>query len=462
MEPVPKENVRILIADDNRSHSDILMSIIGHAGFECDAAEDGTTALKKLETETYDLVLLDLKLPDISGMTVLRKVLRLNCRPQVVMISGQGSVQAAVEAIKIGAFDFLEKPLDSKRVLLTVKNALEKERLVRDKARLMKELADRYTMVGQSTGMDSIREMISRAADTTSKVLIEGENGTGKELIARLIHHQGPRSGGPFVTINCAAIPETLIESELFGFKKGSFTGALTDRKGKFQSADGGTLFLDEIGDMSLLTQAKVLRVLESGMVEQLGGSEAVRTDVRLIAATNKDLKKQIERGEFREDLYFRLNVLNIKVPPLRQRKEDIELLVDYFSSRYCRAFGAEPKRFSPGAVEFLKNYKWPGNIRELKNAVEKIMVTIENSEVHPQDIDGILHPGSSTTGLRPFVPLTLREARSRFEKELIQDRLERNHWNITRTAIDLGITRIYLHRLMKDMGIKSRRKPPE
>lgn len=456
MEAAPGKNGRILVVDDDRNLSEILASIIEHAGFECDSAGDGTSALEKLETDIYDLVLLDLKLPDMCGMTVLQKVMQSRCGSQVVMISGGGNIETAVEATRIGAYDFLEKPLDSERVLQTVKNALKKGHRLRDGVRLTEDFRSRYTMIGRSSGMNYIREMISRAADTTSKVLIEGENGTGKELVARLIHHQGPRAGEPFVTINCAAIPETLIESELFGFRKGAFTGAVSDRKGKFQSADGGTLFLDEIGDMSLLTQAKVLRVLESGVVEKLGGGKAVRTDVRLIAATNKDLKKQIERGKFREDLYFRLNVLNIKVPPLRQRLEDIELLVQYFSSCCCRAHGFESKRFSPGAVNCLKRYSWPGNIRELKNIVEKIMVTVEESEIHPRDIDRILHQGSSS-GLCEFVPLTLREARRKFERGLIEDRLVRNHWNITHTAADLGITRTYLHRLIKDLDIENR-----
>jgi two-component system nitrogen regulation response regulator NtrX len=446
---------KILIVDDDRSLSEILVNILEYEGYGTETAYTGKQALPMVKDTLFDLVLLDLKLPDMSGIQILEKARERVPPLQVVMISGEGTIHVAVEAARIGAYDFLEKPLDSERVLVTVKNALEKSQLVREKAHLLESVMEHYIMVGECQAMQQIKELIVKAAATESKVLIEGENGTGKELVARAIYINSSRAGQPFVAVNCAAIPDTLIESELFGYKKGAFTGAITDKKGRFQSADGGTLFLDEVGDMSLMTQAKVLRVLEEGIFERIGGSESIQTDVRVIAATNKDLTREMQEEKFREDLYFRLNVLNIQVPSLRERKEDIPLLVDHFFQRYCHEHGVVRKKIQSQALDKLVQYQWPGNVRELKNFIEKLMVLVEGNEIRPKDISSILscHPVS-----RPDMnkDCTLKEAREEFEKAFIIEKLVSCNWNVTRTAEVLDIPRTYLHKKIKKLEINS------
>jgi len=449
---------KILIVDDDRRLSEILANVLDYEGYDCDTSNDGEETISKFKKKTFDLVLLDLKLPDMSGMDILSKIKKLKPSVQIVMISGQGSIQTAVEATKKGAYDFLEKPLDTERVLVTIKNALEKGRLEREKALLLESEKRRYAMVGKSKAMEEINEFVEKAASTTSKVLIEGENGTGKELVARAIHHSSSRAGERFLAVNCAAIPDSLIESELFGHKKGAFTNAFEDKIGKFQAADGGTLFLDEIGDMSLFTQSKVLRALEEGTIEMIGDDKSIKIDVRIIAATNKDLQKEIDSGKFRKDLYFRLNVLNIKIPPLRERKEDIPLLIEHFINQYSHEHGVPPKRVTEEGIQLLQNYSWPGNIRELKNLAEELMVIVEEEEINPKMVASVLRK-SSNLRLYTYISsdMSLQEAREQFEREFIHQKLIMNNWNITRTAKMLGIPRTYLHNKINKFKLRSK-----
>jgi len=445
---------KILVVDDDKSLSEIVVNLLDYEGYTTDVANTGKVATAKIKDTLYDLVLLDLKLPDMSGMRVLKKARKRVPPIQVVMISGEGTINAAVEAARIGAYDFLEKPLDSERVLVTVKNALDKSQLEREKAHLLESVKEHYVMIGESLAMQQIHEHISKAAVTESKVLIEGENGTGKELVARAIYMNSSRVGEPFVAVNCAAIPDTLIESELFGYKEGAFTGAVMDKVGRFHIADRGTLFLDEVGDMSLMTQAKVLRVLEEGVFEMIGGSKSINIDVRVIAATNKDLAHEMQEENFREDLYFRLNVLNIKIPPLRERVEDIPLLVNHFIQCFCDEHGVAKKEVQSKSMERLIQYQWPGNVRELKNFVEKLMVLVEGEEIRPKEIASIMscQPVMNSEANRDC---TLREAKEEFEKQYIRQKLISCDWNITRTAEILGIPRTYLHKKISQFEIR-------
>ena len=450
---------KILIVDDDHTLSEILVNVLDFEGYQCDVANDGKTSLGKLSQNSYDLLLLDLRLPDISGMEVLKEAMSQDYPVQAVMISGQGTIHKAVEATRMGAYDFLEKPLDTERILVTLKNALERGRLEREKANLLESVKERYTIVGESPKMRLVQNLIEKAALTDTKVLIDGENGTGKELVARSIYMNGQRAGGPFVIVNCAAIPDTLIESELFGYKKGAFTGAVTDKPGRFQLADLGTLFLDEVGDMSLMTQAKVLRVLEENTLEMVGDCKSTQIDVRIITATNKDLNKEMKEGRFREDLFFRLNVLNIKVPPLRERRSDIPLLVKHFMGRICDEHGVKNKQIMPPAVKLLSNYQWPGNVRELRNFIEKVIVLVDREEIYPKDIYPIIGKFAPSEG---FVmrSLKLREARIEFEKKFICNRLDECNWNMTKASEKLGIPRTYLHKKLKKLGIEVKNGP--
>ncbi|MFC1568873.1 sigma-54-dependent transcriptional regulator [bacterium] len=444
----------ILICDDDRSFCEILEDALTYHGYITEMVHTGKGALNCIKHHHHDLILLDLKLPDMSGLDTLKKIQSLDKPPLVVMISGEGDIHSAVEATKYGAFDFLEKPVDSDRVLVTIRNALERGRLEKEKANLLQSVVEKYRMVGESDALKQVHFLIAKAAGTNSKVLIEGENGTGKELVARAIHHQSNRAFGPFVAVNCAAIPENLIESELFGHTKGSFTGAIVDKSGRFLIADNGTIFLDEIGDMSLMTQAKVLRTLQEGVIETVGGSQPIPVDVRVLAATNKNLYHEMEKGNFREDLYFRLNVLNIKMPPLRERKEDIPILIDYFIEMFSHEHGVRLKQVQSKAMQRLIAYHWPGNVRELKNVVEKMVVLIEPSEVHSKDIETILQSHSYRTN-DIAADLSYKEAKEIFERQYIRDKLVANGWNVTKTAESLQIPRTYLHKKMNKLGIK-------
>ncbi|MBR7004120.1 MAG: sigma-54-dependent Fis family transcriptional regulator [Bacteroidales bacterium] len=366
--------MKILIVDDERAIRNSLKEILGDEGYDVDIAEDGPSALAKVDKEKFDVIFCDIKMPGMDGTEVLEKIVADGVDSAVVMISGHGDIDTAVECIKKGAFDFIQKPLDLNRILITIKNATDKVTIVKENKQLKKKVYGQK-MVGESEPMQHIRDMVSKVAPTDARVLIIGPNGSGKELVARSLYEQSTRSGMPYIEVNCAAIPSELIESELFGHEKGSFTSAIKQHKGKFEQADGGTLFLDEIGDMSLAAQAKVLRVLQEKRLSRVGSDKDIVVDVRVIAATNKDLRKEIEKGNFREDLYHRLSVIVITVPSLDERKDDIPLLVDYFVKQVSTESGMPVREFTPEAIKLLQEKTWPGNIRELNNVVERLMI---------------------------------------------------------------------------------------
>ncbi len=366
--------MKILVVDDERAIRNSLKEILADEGYEVDTAEDGATALPLAEREHYNIIFCDIKMPGMDGVEFLDKVMEAGLDSALVMISGHGDIDTAVECIKKGAFDFIQKPLDLNRILITIKNATEKVSLVKE-TRILKKKVYGQKMVGESEAMCAIKDMVAKVAPTDARVLIMGPNGSGKELVARSLHEQSTRSAAPYIEVNCAAIPSELIESELFGHEKGSFTSAIKQHKGKFEQADGGTLFLDEIGDMSLAAQAKVLRVLQEKKLSRVGSDKDIEVNVRVIAATNKDLREEIEAKRFREDLYHRLSVIIIRVPSLEERTDDIPLLIDYFVKQVCTESGMPEKMFSPEAVALLQEKKWPGNIRELKNVVERLLI---------------------------------------------------------------------------------------
>ncbi len=441
----------ILIVDDDAHLAQMLLNILDYEGYKCVCAEDGASAFSLLKQHSFELALLDLILPDMTGLDILAYTKEKNLPMQIVLISGQGTIEDAVKATHMGAFDFLEKPLDSDRILLTVKNAIEKNRLIHIKNRLIENVREQYKMIGDSSAMREVRALITKAARSDCKVLIEGENGTGKELIARAIYFEGNRSSEPFVAVNCAAIPENLIESELFGYKKGAFTGAIEDKNGKFQTADGGTLFLDEIGDMSVSTQAKVLRVLEDNKVEMIGSNTVFHIDARIICATNRNLSEMIQDDLFRSDLYYRLNVLNIKVPPLRHRKKDIPLLVRYYIQKFCDDQGVRLKSMDgSGMNEFVK-YKWPGNIRQLRNYVEKLVTITEKDLIDTALIQKTLsqNPVCNKEKLK-----SLQEAKKEFEKQQILTTLRDCGSNVSDAAKLLDVSRTYLYKKIRMHGI--------
>jgi len=370
--------MRILVIDDERPIRNSMKEILSDEGYEVDVAENGASALEMVEKEKYDVIFCDIKMPGMDGIEVLDKLGEAGVESSVIMISGHGDIDTAVECIRKGAYDFIQKPLDLNRILITVKNATDKTKLVQETKTLKKKVYGQQ-MVGESDAILHIKDMISKVAATDARVLIEGANGTGKELVARSLYQQSDRSNMPYIEVNCAAIPSELIESELFGHEKGSFTSAIKQHKGKFEQADGGTLFLDEIGDMSLAAQAKVLRVLQEKKLSRVGSDKDIEVNVRVIAATNKDLKAEIEKGNFREDLYHRLSVIIIKVPALDERKEDIPLLVKYFVEQICAESGKPVREFTPDAIKALQAQSWPGNIRELRNVVERLLILGDN-----------------------------------------------------------------------------------
>lgn len=371
---------KVLVIDDERSIRNTLKEILEFEKYQVELAEDGFKALDLLKNTDYDVVLCDIKMPGMDGIEVLQKVEELQPDTPVVMISGHGNIDTAVESIKKGAFDFIEKPLDLNRLLITLRNAMDKSTLITETKVLRRKVSKRYDMVGQSPAIQKVKDMVDRVAATDARVLITGSNGTGKELVARLLHEKSNRSEGPFVEVNCAAIPAELIESELFGHEKGAFTSAIKQRKGKFEQATGGTIFLDEIGDMSLSAQAKVLRALQENVITRVGGDSQIKVDVRVVAATNKNLAHEIEQNNFREDLYHRLSVILIHVPNLNSRIEDIPLLADYFIAQICTEYGMTPKVIEPQAIEELQKYKWTGNIREFRNVIERLIILCDRA----------------------------------------------------------------------------------
>jgi two-component system nitrogen regulation response regulator NtrX len=452
----------ILIVDDEAGVRAALSGVLRDEGYTVDAVDSGESCLDRVVRSAYDVILLDIWLPGMDGLTTLARLKERHVEVPIVMISGHGNIESAVRAIKMGAFDFVEKPLSLDKTVLVVGNALRQRQLEVENRALRATVNRRLTMVGESYVMTQLREQVAMAAPTNGRVLIYGENGTGKELVARTIHALSRRRGGPFIEVNCAAIPEELIESELFGHMKGAFTGATADRRGKFEMADGGTLFLDEIGDMSMKTQAKVLRALQEQIVEPVGGTSSVKVDVRVIAATNKDLTTEIRVGRFREDLYFRLNVIPIFVPPLRDRDTDIALLADHFVSELAREYGRRSKRLDAGAVAGLRAYRWPGNVRELHNVIERLMIMVPGETIGLSDL-GFLDGSGSVPADDPTIPsMPLHEARERFEREYILRTLAAHGGNMSRTADALGVERSNLYRKMRAFGIAPARKEEE
>jgi two-component system nitrogen regulation response regulator NtrX len=443
---------KILIVDDEAGIRESLSSILRDERYSVDAVESAELALERLHSGSVEVVLLDVWLPGMDGMEALSRIQSLPQPPSVIIISGHGTIETAVRATKLGAFDFIEKPLSLERIIVLVRNAIEQRRLQEENQLLHTELGHRYRIVGDSVPMKALRQQIAVTAPTNGRVLIFGESGTGKELVARSLHAASLRNKAYFVEVNCAAIPEELIESELFGHVKGSFTGASEDKIGKFAKADGGTLFLDEVGDMSLRTQSKVLRVLEEQRFERVGSNQTLNVDVRVIAATNKNLEQEIARGAFRQDLFYRLNVIPFFVPPLRDRKEDIPVLARYFLAEFSSEYGKKTRELTDGAMEILLRYPWPGNVRELRNLVERLVIVCPQARIEPHHLPPELFRGVAESPQQPYS--TLHEARSAYEREFILRKLQEHRWNMTQTASALGLERSHLYRKMKSLGI--------
>ncbi|MBW1981005.1 MAG: sigma-54-dependent Fis family transcriptional regulator [Deltaproteobacteria bacterium] len=446
----------IMIVDDEPSIRSSLAGVLEDEGYRVVASSNGAEALKSIEEQMPDLVLLDIWMPGMDGIETLKKIRSYYPGLQVVMISGHGTIETAVTATKLGAFDFIEKPLSLEKTLLSIQNALNFRQLKDDNIILRQKAERDYKITGSSPAIRQLRETIERVAPTQATVLITGENGTGKELVARAIHRLSPRSNRPLVEVNCAAIPEELIESELFGHEKGAFTGANERRRGRFDLANNGTLLLDEIGDMSLKTQAKILRILQEQHFERVGGTKTIQVDVRIIAATNKNLEQRIKEGRFRQDLYYRLNVIPIHVPPLRERSEDIPLLVEDFIQEFTREGGLKEKHFSEAAIEVMKRQQWPGNVRELKNFVERLVILVPDDIIDtphlPESfLQGCPTPQTATALDQP----TFRQAKAEFEKEYLRKKLEEHNWNISQTAESIGLERSHLHRKIKAYGVQ-------
>ena len=426
---------RVLIVDDDAGIRDALRMILEYEGYEVAAAADGKAGLAEIETNAPDAVLLDIKMPGMDGFEVLDRIAAREGAPPVLMISGHGDIATAVEATKRGAVDFLEKPPQRERMLVSLRNALSRNTLAAENERLRRRLEEESVLVGASPAMARLREEVARAAPTSATVLILGESGTGKELVAREIHKGSRVASGPFVQVNCAAIPEELIESELFGHEKGSFTGAVRKQTGKFVEADGGTIFLDEVGDMSARAQAKVLRVLEAGEVEPVGAARVRKVNVRVIAATNRDLTESIRAGQFREDLYFRLNVVPVRTPPLRERTEDIPDLVEHFTRLFSERDHRKPRRFAPSALGVLKARSWRGNVRELKNLVERALIMSDADPVEARELPPEARVSPTEISERGMTLATLSEFKEYAEREFLVAKLRENGWNISRTA---------------------------
>ncbi|WP_026294984.1 sigma-54-dependent transcriptional regulator [Sediminispirochaeta bajacaliforniensis] len=449
----------ILIIDDEPGIRAVLTDILEDEGYSVRSAGDGIEGLLMLDDGGVDVVILDVWLPNKGGIDVLKEIKEKQPEVEVIIISGHANIDLAVKAVKLGAFDFLEKPLALERVITITKNALAIESLKKENKRLKAEIAPEDEMIGSSKAINAVRERIEQSAPSDAKVLITGENGTGKELVARQLHRLSKRSNGPFIEVNCAAIPDTLLESELFGHEKGAFTSAVARRKGKFEIADGGTLFLDEIADMSLSAQAKVLRVIQEQKFERVGGNELLNVDIRLIAATNQDIQEAIASGAFREDLFYRLNVVPIVVPPLRERKEDIPLLCSYFLEKF--SVKESIRSISAAGMELLLAYRWPGNVRELKNFVERITIMSDEEEVSSETVGFFLNEKRKTVRpeeMKPFAGMKLSEARDAFERRFIEMKLKEHEYNVSKCAEAIGVYPSNLHGKIKKFGIELKR----
>jgi two-component system nitrogen regulation response regulator NtrX len=442
----------VLVVDDEESILETLSGILNDDGYEVVTSSSGEQALTFVKETSPEIILLDVWMPrGIDGLETLKAIKEISQQPIVIMISGHSNIDTAVQATKLGAYDFLEKPLSLEKVLITIKRAIEKMRLENENIALKTRILQKFEIVGESPKIKTLKSEISKTSATPSRVIIFGESGSGKELVARALHESSNRKEEGFVEVNCAAIPHELIESELFGHEKGSFTGAYERKKGKFELADKGTLFLDEIGDMSLTTQAKVLRVIETQEFQRVGGSKKLKVDVRIIAATNKNLIEEIKSGVFREDLFFRLNVIPIHVPPLRERKTDIPLLVEYFLTNFAQQYGQKIKKISKATMRGLMAYGWPGNVRELKNTIERFVIMTQDEIIDAQYIPSLREQRIDYSSYK-----TLREAREHFEKDFIHKKLQENNWNISKTAEELEIERSNLHRKIKSLRINT------
>jgi len=449
---------RILVIDDEAAIRDSMRMILEYEGYESVGAATGEEGIAVVERESIDLVFLDIKMPGMDGLEALGRLKAIAEQLPVVMISGHGTVATAVEATKLGAFDFIEKPLATERILLAIRNALRLSRLSDENQKLVRSIELRHDMVGSSPALRGVLDAVKRAAPTNATVLIRGESGVGKELVARMIHRNSLRARERFVQVNCAAIPDELIESELFGHEKGSFTGATDKQVGKFELADRGTIFLDEVGDMSLKTQAKVLRVLQEGEVERIGSSRTMKVDVRVIAATNKELEQEIEKGQFREDLFFRLSVIPIFVPPLRDRVEDISPLVRHFAEQFTRENNFHPKRFTAEAIAALQRGRWKGNIRELRNTIERVIIMTPGEVVDATDLPEAVRgeaPSAPAAEERGDRPNTLREFKESAERAFLIQKLRENDWNISKTAETIGTPRSNLYKKLEQYNIR-------
>jgi two-component system nitrogen regulation response regulator NtrX len=466
----------ILICDDEAGVRSSLAGVLRDEGYTVDPVDSGEACLDQVVRQAYDVILLDIWLPGIDGLATLERLRERRIDGPVIMISGHGTVEMAMRATRLGAFDFIEKPLSIDKTVLAVRNAIRQRRLEVENRALRARVDRPLVIVGDSSIMAALREQIAMAAPTNGRVMISGENGTGKELVARQVHAMSHRKAGPFIEVNCAAIPEELIESELFGHLKGAFTGAVGDRRGKFELASGGTLFLDEVADMSLKTQAKVLRALQEQVVEPVGGHASVRVDVRVLAATNKDLSEEIRAGRFREDLFFRLNVIPLSVPPLRERGHDVIRLAEHFISEFAAEYGRKMKRLASDAQQAMRAYRWPGNVRELRNVIERLMIMVPAETIEVNDLwflQGQPHGQADTQFNRPARPaaappaepesvVPLYEARDTWERDYLLKALAAFDGNMSRTADALGVERSNLYRKMRGLGIQTRREEEE
>ncbi|MBL8898888.1 MAG: sigma-54-dependent Fis family transcriptional regulator [Planctomycetes bacterium] len=450
-----KKKPVVLVVDDDRDIRTTLDMLLGYEGFEVRSAASAREALARLAEAPYDAVLLDIKMPERDGLDLLPEVRERHPRTAVVMISGHGDIRTAVEAVRRGAADFLEKPLDGERVVVSLRNALARRRLEEENRALREELLREHQLLGESPAMRRVLTTIEKVARSDARVLITGENGTGKELIARRIHALGERARGPFVPVNCAAIPDELVESELFGHRRGAFTGATADRIGRFEAASGGTLFLDEIGEMTPEAQAKVLRALESGEISPVGAEATVAVDLRVVAATNRDLKAEVAAGSFREDLYYRLAVVPIHAPALRERLEDLSLLAQEFLAGSCRAQKCAVKRLAPAALDYLRTLPWPGNVRELRNLVERLVVLLDGPEISANDVRELAEERPRAAGADVFACATFEEFRAAAEAEFLRRKLAEHGFNKQRTAEQIGMPRSNLYKKLDRYGLK-------
>lgn len=445
---------KILVIDDEASIRSSLTGILEDEGFQVTSVETGEEGLEAIRHQNVDLILLDIWLPRMSGIDVLKRIKAMEESPQVVMISGHGTIETAVRATKLGAHDFLEKPLSLEKVVLTVRNALKQKKLEEENIQLREKLRTKFYLIGNSPAIQRLRTEIELAASSTGRVLISGENGTGKELVARLIHQQGPRRGKRFVEVNCSAVPEELMETELFGFVEGALPHVYKDKKGKLMLADGGTLFLDEVGDLSLKIQARLVHAIEEEQFEPLGSPEKINFNTRIIAATSKSLRDLVAKRLFREDLFFKLNVIPISLPPLRERVEDVPLLIDHFLRHFSAEYGKKPKRMSPAAMNAFLKYVWPGNVSELMNVIERFVIMVQEEEITPDHLSLFVETRELDSGADFFEGNSLAKAIEQFERRFIHRALLRNNWEIPRAAADLKIDEPSLRQKMKTLNI--------